>query len=55
MGLFASALRVLLGLQTGHTAELLGLSDDGSRAKVKGDGWEGWVETRAILNMELPS
>jgi hypothetical protein len=53
MGLFESAVRILLGLQTDHGAELLEMSDAGDRAKVRMVGWEGWVETRAILNMEL--
>jgi hypothetical protein len=51
--MFETAVRILLGLQTDYTAELLEMSDAGDRAKVRGNGWEGWLETRAILNMEV--
>ena len=51
MGLLESALRILLGIQTNWTTELVNISDDGQRCFVKHPGYMGWIQTSAILNL----
>lgn len=52
MGLFESALRIILGLQSNWSVELVGVSTDGHRCLLQHQGYKGWAQTSAILSME---